>query len=373
MRAVFFSTGFDGGGAERHFARLVPGLVPSAEYRIALSIAPFSNDQAPRDLECDGLGFRSGYDYPAVIRRLVRILDERRIDLIYSISRCPNVVASAAAVIAKRRPVVVLGENTRPLEAFRFSRRLRDAGWLALQSGCFRAADMVICNSEAACREVVSHFGADPAKVRLARNPLPAKPVWPAKKVAVPEAGPCDVVTASRLVPGKGLEDLIDAWAGMKIHSGRLVVLGDGPLLGKLRDRAMRAGVDVTVSFPGWVDDPTPWLEKAALVVLASYWEGLPNLVLEAMASGVPVLATRSTSWIVDFEKAGAVEAVAVGDVAGLAAGIASFLASKEKQRRLGAKGREIAADFQLEDVVKERSLLLEEAWAIAEDRESRA
>lgn len=363
MNAVFLGTGFGGGGAERHFARLVPGLLPAAKRRLALSLSPFENDPAIRGLECRHLGFRNWHDYPATIRRLARIFDEEAVELVYSISRCPNAVATAAATMAKRRPVVVLGENTRPLEAFRFSPRAIDLGWLAAQAGCFRRADMVICNSRSACREVIDHFGAAPDRVRLARNPLPKRGRQEPRMGPALASMRCDVLTAARLVEGKGLEDLIEAWAQMRRPEGRLVILGDGPLRGPLQELSRRAGVAETVSFAGWVDDPGPWIEKATVVVLASYWEGLPNLVLEAMEAGAAVVATRSTSWIVEFEKAGGVAGVAVGDSRGLAGAISGLLGSPEWRRRLQVAGKQVAAEFTVDEVVAERSRLLEEAW----------
>ncbi len=373
VNAVFLGTGFGGGGAERHFSRLVPGLLPGAMRRTVLSLAPFEKDDAIRGIECRHLGFRSWRDYPAAIGRLVRIFDEEAVDLVYSISRCPNAVGTAAAAMARRRPVVVLGENTRPLEAFVFSPRAIDLAWLAVQANCFRRADMVICNSSSACSEVVDHFGAVPDRVRLARNPLPARARQEPCVGPASTSRRCDVLTAARLVEGKGLEDLIEAWARMRRPEGRLVILGDGPLRGPLQVLSGRLGVAGTTSFPGWVDDPGPWIDQATVVVLASYWEGLPNLVLEAMEAGAAVVATRSTSWIVEFEKAGGVAGVAVGDVRGLAEAISGLLGSAERRRRLQVAGKKLAAGFRVEEVAAERSRLLEEAWSQSGNRGGRS
>ncbi|HQR65795.1 MAG TPA: glycosyltransferase [Thermoanaerobaculia bacterium] len=369
MRAAFVGTSFRGGGAERHFARLVPGLLRGAESRIAVTLSPFERGDRPEEIECESLGFRSAADYPSAIRRLVRILDRRQVDLVYSISRCPNVVTIAASMVTRRRPVVVLGENTRPLEAFRLSPRLRDFGWLAFESACFRAADMVICNSRSACEEVVGHFGADAEKVRLARNPIP--PGSLADRRLPGTEAELRVVTASRLVPDKGLEDLVDAWSRLRPASARLVILGEGPLRRGLQERARCGGVESTVEFRGWVEDPNPWLRDAAVVVLASYCEGLPNLVLEGMGAGAAVLATRSTSWITEFENAGAVAAVEPGDVKALASALQSLLTSESYRRELSERGMRVASAFNVDGVIAERNTLLLEACQKGESTRS--
>jgi glycosyltransferase involved in cell wall biosynthesis len=103
------------------------------------------------------------------------------------------------------------------------------------------------------------------------------------------------VVYVGRLVPEKGLETLFDAWSqayGGRDHI-RLLLVGGGPLEGALRERAERLGIAKQLEFLGHQDRVEDVLAKADLGVLASLIEGLSNTLLELMAAGVPVVASR--------------------------------------------------------------------------------
>ncbi|HYF94806.1 MAG TPA: glycosyltransferase family 4 protein [Symbiobacteriaceae bacterium] len=96
----------------------------------------------------------------------------------------------------------------------------------------------------------------------------------------------------SRLVPGKGLVDLIEAAAVVLGHrSCRFVIAGEGPLRPKLEARARALRIHDRILFPGFVE-PTAALKGIDIFVLPSLKEGLPYNILEAMAAGRPVIAT---------------------------------------------------------------------------------
>ena len=102
-------------------------------------------------------------------------------------------------------------------------------------------------------------------------------------------------ITVGRLVPVKAYDVLIDAFslAANRINGLSLQIVGDGPLLNALREKARAAGLDDTVSFAGAVPDPGRLLAGADLFIMSSTSEGLPVAILEAMAAGLPVIATR--------------------------------------------------------------------------------
>jgi glycosyltransferase involved in cell wall biosynthesis len=103
------------------------------------------------------------------------------------------------------------------------------------------------------------------------------------------------VLYSGRLVPRKGLEDLLGAWKEVveDFPDARLVVLGDGPLLSSLKRLAATAGVSETVCFIGRVVNVQEILRAGDIFTLPSLQEGMPNALLEAMACGLPVVATR--------------------------------------------------------------------------------
>lgn len=100
--------------------------------------------------------------------------------------------------------------------------------------------------------------------------------------------------TAGRLFPEKRQEDLLRALARVRpvVPGAHLVLVGDGPERPRLEHLAQSLGVAEAVTFAGWQADQAPWLAAFDVFLLCSETEGLPLAVLEAMASGVPVVTT---------------------------------------------------------------------------------
>lgn len=96
------------------------------------------------------------------------------------------------------------------------------------------------------------------------------------------------ILAAGRLMPQKGFLTLIEAFRDVwRERECSLTILGEGPQLETLE----RAAAGLPVSFPGWRPDIYEWMARADLFVLSSDWEGFPNVLVEAMAVGCPVVA----------------------------------------------------------------------------------
>lgn len=137
---------------------------------------------------------------------------------------------------------------------------------------------------------------------------------------AGPRAEPPLIVTASRLVRGKGIDDLIQAVALINDLPVRLLVLGDGPDSTRLKHFARIRGLVGRVDFPGWADDLAPaWRGATAAAFPSRLGEGSPVAALEAMMAGLPVVAADAggTREIIEDGVTGWL--VRPGDVAGLA------------------------------------------------------
>jgi len=112
-----------------------------------------------------------------------------------------------------------------------------------------------------------------------------------AEAPAAPE-GPPRLVNAGRMVKQKRHDVLLRAVALSKRKDARLTILGDGPMRGELEQLAMELGVADRVDMPGYTADVVPELRRSDLFVLSSDYEGLPAVVLEALACNVPVATT---------------------------------------------------------------------------------
>lgn len=128
----------------------------------------------------------------------------------------------------------------------------------------------------------------------------------------------------------KGFSVLMRAFQRLLIRrEARLLILGEGqdrPALERLRDEL---GLQYHVEFPGFVDDPSPWLQRAACFVLSSRYEGLPAVLIEALANGCPVVSTNCPSGPAEILEDGRYgRLVAVDDVGAMADAIDATLSS---------------------------------------------
>jgi glycosyltransferase involved in cell wall biosynthesis len=150
-----------------------------------------------------------------------------------------------------------------------------------------------------------------------------------------------------RLEPMKGVDSLLDAWSTVRhaVPDPLLLVVGDGALRAALQARSVP-----DVRFAGLVDDPLPYMHAADCLVLPSLSEGMPVVLLEAMATGLPCVAT-AIGGTVDVLRPD-VDGWLIGpnDTAALAAVLVQVLTSGELSR-IGAAARvRVVRDFSLED-----------------------
>jgi glycosyltransferase involved in cell wall biosynthesis len=157
------------------------------------------------------------------------------------------------------------------------------------------------------------------------------------------DAGEPPVIVASgRLTHQKGFDVLFRAFAlARATRPMRLIVLGKGPEHSQLQALAGQLGIEADVELSGHATNPLPFLRRAALFVLPSRWEGLSNALLEAMASGTPVVATRCTgsTEVLDRGRYGAL--VGVGEVDELARSIADELGRERPRDELIGRATE--------------------------------
>ncbi|MGK6315665.1 glycosyltransferase [Neorhizobium sp. DT-125] len=188
-------------------------------------------------------------------------------------------------------------------------------------------------------------------QVAVIHNPLPplhqrnaAPHAWQAALAAMGE-GPV-VVTLGRLVPVKDHRTLLKAFSILDpAQRCRLVIFGDGPLKENLVAYAGELGISERVLFPGYVNDPAVCYAIADLFVLSSTSEGFGNVLIEAMAAGIPVVSTDAPHGPREILADGRFGAlVPVGDAAALAEAIGKTLAEPPQVPELKMR----AADFSI-------------------------
>lgn len=223
-----------------------------------------------------------------------------------------------------------------------------------LLSGLVAArATKAIAVSAGVGRDIAAR-GVPADKVAVINNPLPpaiGRPgqtyPWQADTAALGD-GPV-IATAGRLVGVKDHKTLLRGFAALlKVRPARLVLFGDGPLRAELEAESRVLGIASRVLFAGYVNDPAACYAAAGLFVLSSTSEGFGNVLIEAMAAGVPVVSTDAPHGpreILADGKYGTL--VPVGDAEALAGAIGTMLDQPTPADVL--KGR--AADFEVERI----------------------
>jgi glycosyltransferase involved in cell wall biosynthesis len=177
--------------------------------------------------------------------------------------------------------------------------------------------------------------------------------------------GPVRLVFAGRITTQKGIETILDALAheAMRGLDWHLDVAGDGPMLEEYRSRAEELGLSQRITWHGWLDRPEvrTLYGSADVLVFPSRYEGMPNVVLEALGCGLPVVGTRiaGTEELVQEGRNGFL--VEVDDPGALADRVATLVRDGELRRRMGAEARRFVEERwswtsrakELEDIVE--------------------
>lgn len=218
----------------------------------------------------------------ARVRWLARGLAADHIDVVHAWLYIANAVTWAATRFSRNQPLITSARNCKVT-----SRMSQLANMFA-----FRASDAIVVNSRDVAAYVVRHYRAPQARIRVIHNGIDIDRFHPAPPANREELGP--IVSVGRLVEQKNHALFLQAAAALArdVPAARFVIVGDGPLRDALESQARAAGIADRVTFLGWRADVEVVLRGASLFWLTSRWEGMPNVVLEAMASGVPVVAT---------------------------------------------------------------------------------
>lgn len=227
----------------------------------------------------------------------------------------------------------------------------------------FARADAVVVTSTGLADDLAGRYGVPRAKLNVLPNPVDLDMVAARVADAVegePGEGPI-VVGAGRLAGVKNFALLIEAVAGL--GAVRLWILGDGPERGRLETLARERGLGDRARFWGFQSNPWKFMARASVFALTSTYEGFGNVLVEAMACGAPVVATRSpgTTDIVDDGVNGL---LVEHDRAAVAHALARAIGDGELRARLVKSARERVAEYAAPRVAARYERLFEELAA---------
>lgn len=162
----------------------------------------------------------------------------------------------------------------------------------------YSRADTIIAVSQGVRDDLINQLGVRDDQVRVIYNPVDIDEIRHLAKEKISETwfapkNPPVVLGIGRLVPQKDFATLLRAVAVIRrTQKVRLILLGEGPLQPSLQRLASELGMSDDFAMPGFVTNPYAYMRRAAVVVLSSRWEGMPNVLIQALSIGAPLVST---------------------------------------------------------------------------------
>jgi glycosyltransferase involved in cell wall biosynthesis len=346
LPVAVFITSFHPGGTERQMTELVRRL---DRRRFEVHVACFHREGAWLPRVEDAAPVTAfpirGFARAATLARAAAFAAwcrRRRIQVVQACDLYANVFALPAAALAG---VPVRVGSRRELNPDKSS------GQIALQRHAYRCAHAVVANS-AAARTHLEREGVPSARIHVIPNGVSVERFAPIAMVRPVRT----FVTVANLRREKAHDVLLHAAARLApSHPDlRFVLAGGGPQEAELKALATRLGIDAQVEFRGHVEDVPALLAGADAFVLPSRTEAFPNAAIEAMAAGLPVVAS-AVGGLLDLIDDGRTGVLVPPDaVARLADAMAALVAEPARASRLGAAARaEVAARYSFDRMVR--------------------
>jgi glycosyltransferase involved in cell wall biosynthesis len=360
-KIALFIPSLHGGGAERVMANLANGLVARG-YDVDLILikaeGPYLEQLSDRVKIIDLNLSRLRYCLP----RLMRYLKNEKPDAMISSMGGANFFSILARrFLSLSFPLTVRVETAESLAIQHKNNWLNRCVFKA-NSYLYSLPDYVVAVSKGVGVDLLNNYQLEKEKVCIIYNPIVNKSIFLLMKeeVSLPlflanEDIPL-IISAGRLETVKDYPTLIRAFKLLRERQDvRLLILGEGAERENLEKLIESLELQDNVWLAGFVSNPFAYMKKASLFVLSSIFEGFGNVIVEAMACGVPVVSTNCPSGpseILENGKWG--ELVPVGDPAALAEAMAKSLNSKEKP-----DVRKRAMDFTVDKAVEEHLNIL--------------
>lgn len=366
-RILFVSTSTTVGGAEKTLYALAT-LLDHRRFPVAgvVSLKPegrYAQRLREQGIPVETLGLTRA-PRPADARRLAQIIERERPDVVHAVMY----QAIQLARLAKKKTSVPFKLITSP----RVNYRSRSWPTLLVDRWLKDRDDLLIAECEASRRFLLQRLGYKPGKVITVRNGVDLAG-WPASKIDRQKMrlelrlGASDVLVGAvgRLDEQKGFATLIAAMARLKGAPVKCAVIGDGPERKRLEALIRKNELEKSVWLLGERAEIPSWLSAFDVYCLPSLWEGLPNALLEAMALGLPVVASDvdGVPEAVTDGKDGAL--VPPSDPAALARALKALAADPAKRAALGAAAKATVSErFTLRRMIGEYEAAYDAAFS---------
>jgi glycosyltransferase involved in cell wall biosynthesis len=298
-KIAFFLPNLAGGGAERIVLNLLEGML---ELGVSLDLVVASLEGAYVDRIPDRvrvINLATGRVFTAIPALSQYLKKERPVALISHLNHA-NIVALLARKLSGHKIKLILVEHN-TLSVDRGS-SVRAKFLPPLMRWLYPQADILVGVSQGVAEDLEEQLQLQPQTVKVVYNPVVDDRLLDRAKQELDhpwfQAGSPPVFLAvGRFSIQKDFLNLLHAFAIVrKQRPARLLILGEGNQRSELEAEIARLEIAADVSLPGFVANPYAYMSRAAVFVLSSRWEGLPTVLIEAMATGCPVVATDCPS-----------------------------------------------------------------------------
>lgn len=353
-KIAIFIYSLGGGGAEKSALGVAEGLKGEFEIEI-VTVSPVQNYDA------DGFKVTSLYRHDFEGSSFAKLLSifklafsfasycrTNKIDVVVSFLSRPGIVAAFAKILHPRLRVVATEHTT--LSNY-YGNSVPEKTIKFLLFTAYKIVNSVVAVSKGIKDDLVQNFGVREGKISIIYNPTDTKKIkiLALQKVSQESDG-FVFVTAGRLVESKNFPFLFEAFRSLPSFC-RLWILGDGELSGELRLMAVEMGIHERVHFFGFCENPYSYFAAADCFVMASRLEGLPTVLIEALACGIPVISTDC--------KSGPREILGGADdmlVSGIEKGEFGLLASLDNPKFLSVAMQKMIDEDQLRDMYRAKA-----------------
>jgi glycosyltransferase involved in cell wall biosynthesis len=298
--------------------------------------SPYLN-QFPPEVNIVKLG---AYHTLERVPKLINYLQQNRPLSLLTAGFFTNVIAVIASRLASASTRVVVTEHNSPTINKKLMPFWRPHYWFSeVARWTYPWADGIVAVSQGTAEDMAHLMKLPLERIQTIYNPIITSRLTEQAQVPVDHpwfapGEPPVILGIGRLEPQKNFLNLVTAFAQVrKIRPAKLMILGEGSEREQIKARVHELGIADDVALPGFVQNPHAYTARAAVFVLSSIWEGLSNVLIEALAIGTPAIATDCNygpSEVLDSGRYG--ELVPVGDSEALAQAILKVLSGRKKE-----------------------------------------
>jgi glycosyltransferase involved in cell wall biosynthesis len=301
-KIILYAASLRGGGAERVMVTLANGF-SELSYNVKLvlvkKVGEYIDEVSDKveivDLECSRVLYS--------ILPFSRYLRNENPEIVVSTQSHVNIAAICAKLLSNNNAKILVREASTPsISSSHAGFRSKVISYLL--RFFYNKADVVVCPSNGVSQDLQEKYFFDSGRIKVVPNPMHIQKILKQsqsqEEVCLPDRFDPSrpyIIAVGRLTKPKNFPLLIHAFSLVRNKiDARLVILGEGEDRQDLEALVKELGLSQYVYMPGFVENPFAYMKRSSVFVLSSLWEGLPNVLIQAMIVGTPVVATDCPS-----------------------------------------------------------------------------